>query len=192
MSKGKEFVLAILEEGDVLGETSFLGGINKRSATAQAVGKTSLGIIDREVLDVEFNKFSSDFRALLVASMKRFNNMLDKAFEISTRSEPRLPKTLSLSYQDHPSFMKAYTGDVSSGGLFLRTDNPLAEGETFLLKLSLPNLPDPLKINCDVIWSRKKEDSSPKKPAGMGVQFGEMSEKDRKALTLYLQNFLKR
>ena len=191
MVKGKQFVLAVLKPDDVLGESSFLGGTNKRNATAQAVGETSLGVIDREALDVDFNKISSDFRTLLVASMKRFNTMLERAFDVAIRSEPRLPKTLSLSYRDHQSFIKAYTGNVSSGGLFLRTDNPLAEGETFLLKLNLPGLPDALEINCDVLWTRKKGESSPQQPAGMGVQFGEMSEKDQQALTHYLQNFLK-
>jgi len=188
---GKQFILAVLEPGDVLGESSFLGGTNKRNATAQAIGETSLGVIDRETLDVEFNKISSGFRALLVASMKRFNIMLDRAFDVATRSEPRVSKTLSMSYRDHQSFMKAYTGNVSSGGLFLRTDDPLAKGETFLLKLNLPDLPDPLIINCNVLWTIKKGERSPERPAGMGVQFGEMSEKDRQALTLFLHSFLK-
>jgi len=192
MVNGKQLTMAVLEPGEVFGELSFLGGTKKRAATAQAMGETSLGVIDRESLDREFNNISSDFRAILVSSVKRFNIMLERACSIATRSEPRVQKTLSLSYRDHPSFVKAYTGNVSSGGLFLRTDNPLAEGETFLLKLNLHTIPDTLIINCEIIWSRKKEESTPKRPAGMGIQFGEMSKKDRQTLTLYLQNLLQR
>ena len=46
----REFTLCVLEPGEVFGEISFLGGINKRTATLPGpVGKTTLGVIDKHV-----------------------------------------------------------------------------------------------------------------------------------------------
>ena len=70
----KKFVIEVLKEGEVFGELSFIGGI-KRTATVMAIGKTTVGVIDRDSLDREFNKISSDFRSILVAIVRRFKKM---------------------------------------------------------------------------------------------------------------------
>jgi uncharacterized protein (TIGR02266 family) len=82
--------------------------------------------------------------------------------------------------------MRAFTGNMSSSGLFLKTQNPLTEGEQFLLKLQLPDIPEPMRISCEVVWSRKHLEASDKMPAGMGVKFVEMSKKDRDTFNLFL------
>jgi uncharacterized protein (TIGR02266 family) len=184
--RGRQFTLSVLQTGEVFGEISFLGGTKKRTATAWAVGETTLGVIDRMSLDEEFNKISSDFRSILVSSVKRFGVMLDRACDFATRSTPRIPKALSLAYKDRQSFIQAYTGNISSGGLSLKTDNPLNPGEKFILNLQLPEGGANLKINCEVKWARKKDEGSSARPPGMGVQFGEMSTSDREKLVLYL------
>ncbi|MBW1997749.1 MAG: TIGR02266 family protein [Deltaproteobacteria bacterium] len=185
--KGKSFILAVLEPGEVFGELSFLGGIN-RTATAQAVGETTLGIVDRDSLDAEFNKISSDFRYLIVSSVRRFQKMLDRACEFSTRASPRIQKTVSLAYKDKESFVKAYASNISAGGLFIKTENPLKKGESFLLKLGLPDISEPLKIGCEVMWSRPKEEATERRPPGMGIKFKTMSESDRRALNSFLSD----
>lgn len=185
--RGSSFIIAILEAGEVFGELSFLGGIS-RTATAQAVGETKLGIIDRDSLDAEFNKISSDFRYLIVSSVRRFQKMLDRACEFSTRASPRVQRTISVAYKDRKSFIKAYTSNIGAGGLFIKTENALKKGETFLLMLQLPGLREPLKINCEVVWSRAREEASETRPPGMGVKFGAMSEKDKKILEKYLRD----
>jgi len=185
--QGQKFVLAELKEGEAFGELSFLGGI-KRSATAQAVGETTLGIIDRNSMDQEFNKLSSDFRAVIVASVKRFKGMMDRACDFSTRKENRVLKTLSLNYKDRKSFIKAYTQDISNGGLFIKAKNPLKQGEQFMLSLQLPDLPEPMKIKCQVAWAKKEEGVAGEHPPGMGVKFTEVSDKDSQTLKKYIKS----
>jgi len=97
-------------------------------------------------------------------------------------------RTISLAYKDKKSFTKAYTGNISAGGLFIKTQKPLKKGETFLLKLQLSGLPEPLKINCEVVWSRGGEEASETRPPGMGVKFGTMSQTDKKILEKYLRD----
>ena len=188
---GKRYVIETLKNGEVFGELSFLGGI-KRSASAQAVGSTTVGIINRDYMDREFNKLSSEFRSILVAVVKRFKNMIDQTTDFSIRADAATLKVLSMNFKDHNSFLKAYTGDVSSGGLFIRTDKALAKEDHFLLRLQLPGFPQPMKIKCKVAWSRKKEEGSEAKPAGMGVKFLEMAKQDNLAFQKYLKSLLQK
>ncbi len=182
---GEKYIIEILKPGDVFGELGFIGGI-RRTATARAIGETTLGIIDREFLDEEFNKLSGQFRAILVAITHRFKKMLDRACDYTLRSEARIPKALSLVFKDRESFVKAYTGNISAGGLFIKTENPLRPGRQFLLKLQLPGVANPLKIKCEVVWARKREQGDSEKPPGMGVKFSEISEKDYQFIKQYI------
>ncbi len=187
---GKKFVIAILREGEVFGELGFIGGIN-RTATAQAASETKLGVLDREALDVEFNKLSSDLRAILVASVRRFEKMLERACDFSERADTRHQKTLTLNYKDRESFVKSYTSNISGGGLFVKTEKPLNQDDKFLLKLQLPGLPEPLKINCEVAWARTKTKDPKTSPPGMGIKFLDMNRKDNEALKAYIEEITK-
>ena len=111
----EKYIIEILKEGEVFGELGFIGGI-KRTATAKALGVTTLGIIDREFLDNEFNKLSAQFRTILVSVTYRFKKMLERACEYTSRTEARIPKALTLSFKDRDAFIRAYTGNISAGG----------------------------------------------------------------------------
>jgi CRP/FNR family cyclic AMP-dependent transcriptional regulator len=184
---GKKFVIESLQPNEIFGELGFLGGVT-RTATARAVGETTVGVIDRAFLDREFNKLPSDFRTILTTVVQRFKKMIERTSELSSRKEIRVLKTLSLKYKDKNSFVNAYTGNLSSGGLFIKTKNPLEQGEQFLLKLQLPGLSDPMKIKCEVAWSRKEEEKTDDSPAGMGVAFIEMTNNDNQMLKEYLKD----
>jgi uncharacterized protein (TIGR02266 family) len=186
---GRKRIIAQLEPGEIFGELGYLGAI-KRTATVQAIGETTLGVIDRTLLDKEFNKLSGYFRSILVALVKRLRNLIERASEFTSRKQDRVQKTLSLSFKDPQSFVKAYTDNISKGGLFLRTERPLKEGEQFLLKLQLPELSEPMEINCESVWTREQSDTE-KRPSGMGVKFCEMTARDNKILNQYLQALIK-
>jgi CRP/FNR family cyclic AMP-dependent transcriptional regulator len=184
----RKHIITQLEPGEVFGELGYLGAV-KRTATAQAIGETTLGVIDRTFMDKEFNKLSGYFRAILVAVVKRFRNLIERACEFTSRKESRAQKSLSLMFKSRQSFVKAYTDNISRGGLFIRTERPLKEGKHFLLKLQFPELSEPIKIKCEVIWARKQSDSE-KSTSGMGVKFCEMTKKDNRILNQYVQAFI--
>lgn len=183
--RGETKVIEVLNPGEVFGELGFIGGL-KRTATAKAVGLTTLGIIDRGFLDDEFNKLSGQFRAILVAITHRFKKMLDRACDYTSRAEPRIPKVLSLVFKDRESFVRAYTADISSAGLSIRTENPLPTGQQLQLKLQVPGRQEPIQIRCEVVWSRKKEEGTAGNASCMGVKFCEISESDMKFLKKYV------
>ncbi len=186
---GEKRIIEILREGEIFGELGFIGGI-KRTATAKAIGLTTLGIIDREFLDNEFNKLSSQFRVILIAITHRFRKMLERASDFKSRSQPRAGKTLSLVYKSRESFIQAYTSDISIGGLFIKTGSPLPQGEQFNLKIQIPNRENPIQVAAEVIWSRAKGEESPGNQAGMGVRFCDISESDHKFIEKYVSTSL--
>ncbi len=189
-AEGKEVVIEVLNEGEIFGELGFLGRI-KRTAGARAVGETTLGVIDRSFLDSEFNKLSSEFRSILVAVVQRFKKMLERASDFEGRREPRTQKTLSLAFKERASFIKAYSLNISSGGLFVRTRTPLPKGRRFLLKLQLPEISEPLKIQSEVAWIRTGGGEAGGESPGMGLKFLEMPSEERRILKAYVEGSLK-
>jgi CRP-like cAMP-binding protein len=73
----KKIIIEVLRrEGDVFGEMAFIANIS-RTATARAIGATTVGIIDRTYLDEEFNKLSGSFQAILKALVLRLKKTTD-------------------------------------------------------------------------------------------------------------------
>jgi CRP-like cAMP-binding protein len=67
---GKKVVIQTLQPDDVFGELVFLGDV-KRTATAQAVGETTVGIIEHEFLTEELNRLSPKFRYILLGIVRK-------------------------------------------------------------------------------------------------------------------------
>ncbi len=77
----KKIMIANLKVGEIFGEVAY---INKegRSATATAVGKTTIGMIDRDFFDDEFNGLSSAFQRLLKTLAQRLKITTDVLIEL--------------------------------------------------------------------------------------------------------------
>ena len=179
--RGKKCVIEVLQAGEVFGELGFIGGI-KRTATARAIGETVLGIIDRGFLEEEYNRLSGQFRSILETATRRFERILERIYDQGGRTDPRVPKVLSLTYKDRAAFIQAYTDNASNGGLFIKTETPLKVGYQFVLKLQLPGVPNPLQIKSEVRWMRPPEKGQSDQAPGMGIQFLEISENDARVL----------
>ena len=175
-------VIETLQPGDVFGEISFFARI-ARTASAKAVGITTLGIIDRTFLDEEFNKLSGDFRMLLNSLVMKLLKGNENACQPQLqRKDPRIPKVLNLTYKTREGFIKAFSSDLSASGIFIKTNKPLAVGEQFVLNLNLPESSETLKIKCEVSWSKTDKQDLGKHPPGMGVTFIEISPPDQQRL----------
>jgi len=111
---GRKVIITALESGEVFGELGYLGAM-KRTATARAIGETTVGVIDRTFLDQEFNKLSAPFRSILVAVVKRFRSLIDRACEFSSRKETRVQKTLTLMFKDRKSLLKLTPAILARG-----------------------------------------------------------------------------
>jgi CRP-like cAMP-binding protein len=78
--EGGRGVIVVLQPGDVFGEIAFLSRV-PRTATARAVGETTVGLIDRTFLDQEFNKLSQHFQEILKILSLRLKRATDLLLE---------------------------------------------------------------------------------------------------------------
>jgi uncharacterized protein (TIGR02266 family) len=186
----KRIILGILDPGEIFGELAFFGA-GKRTATVKAIGETTVGIIDRVHLDLEFNRLSKEFRLMIVNMAKRYTKLMDLFNEVFSGREDLNLKTLSLTFKDRQTFIRAYTGNVGNSCLFIPTKNMLRKGEVFFLKLQLPGFSSPIKIKSEVLWTRNQAEDPGKRPSGMGVKFFEIKDTDKTVLDQYIQGIVK-
>jgi len=78
--------------------------------------------------------------------------------------------------------------DLTSGGVFIRTPNPLELGEQFLLKLHLREGREPIKVSCKVIWTNKYGKESKYLRRGMGVKFLNLEDGSKKRIEEYAKS----
>ena len=178
-AKGQKVIVDILHKDDIFGEMGYIIK-TPRIFTAQAVGATALGIVDREFLDQEYNRLSPPFKTILISVTKRLVKESQSAG--FGRKAPRVPKVLSLMFKSRVQLIKSFSSNASSGGLFIKTPMPLDVGERFSLKLHLPEGTEPIQIDCEVAWSRTESEDQQKQPLGMGVKFIKMRDSDQQRL----------
>jgi len=84
-----------------------------------------------------------------------------------------------------------FSGDclnLSSGGLFLKTEIPLETGENFLLRFTLPGQKSELSCKAKVTWVNKKEYRKKHLcPPGGGLQFLGLPVENMKALLEFIR-----
>ncbi len=183
--RGKKYIIEILQSGDVFGVLEYIGRM-KRNSTVRSVGMTTLGLIDREFLDREYNQLSQQLRGILELMTLRSEKIINRFSDFVVRPEPRSQKTLPLLFSDGKKTFRAHTVDVSAKGLFIVTEHLLNQGQEFLIKIQLPGVSSPLQVKCEVIWTRKREAAEPEKLPGMGVKFSKISKKDYQILREFL------
>lgn len=102
------------------------------------------------------------------------------------RSEQRLSVHLEVDCNSGGPFLYAYITDISSMGIFIRTDTPLPVGTSIELGFTPPvtakSDPPPrrLELTGEVMWNTTSQ-SDPQNP-GMGVRFHHTSPKTRARL----------
>ncbi|HBQ11874.1 MAG: TIGR02266 family protein [Sandaracinaceae bacterium] len=99
--------------------------------------------------------------------------------ESDRRNHPRVPIALKVEYKRLNSFFADYTKNISRGGTFIRTKNPLSIGTEFMFQLQVPTLEAPLAIKGKVQWIVYEDDANEEQEPGMGIGFVYESEAER-------------
>lgn len=104
-----------------------------------------------------------------------------KSSSHNRRRARRHPVNIEVDYAADSTFLYAYITDISSMGIFIRTDAPSEPGTTLRLRFTPPaaegQRPQPLEIDGEVKWKTQTSGE-----AGMGVEFKIRSEKTRQRL----------
>lgn len=95
--------------------------------------------------------------------------------ENDLREHPRSPIELKVEYKRLNTFFSDYTKNISKGGTFIKTNKPLDIGTSFVFKLFVPKVEEPIKLHGKVQWVITEEDVAAGKEgaeeSGMGIRF---------------------
>lgn len=104
---------------------------------------------------------------------------METNLEKSTTESPRKPLKAELRVYYGPSqkmVLYGFSVDMSSGGLFLKTDTLFSVDEKVMLSFTLPDAKKVVNCSAKVAWvNREDEPSKPDLPPGIGLQFLDLS-----------------
>ena len=132
--------------------------------------------------------YSADTRRFLTSTITQ----AQQAQIEERRKHFRFYRWHKIVYYTRAAFVESYLTDISTGGLFIQTDEPLRQGEQFSLKISLPDDQKELEVLCEVAWSRRegKPLSEEHSASGMGVKFLNLSPQDRERIIRLLNSLI--
>jgi uncharacterized protein (TIGR02266 family) len=105
------------------------------------------------------------------------------------KSGRRDPIRIEIMFKEYGSFIKVYMLNITNGGIFIRTDNPLPLDTPVLLRMLLPDETEALEIEGKVIWDFSKASKKSFLPKGMGIQFVNMSSAAAKKIKAVVDRF---
>lgn len=104
--------------------------------------------------------------------------------------EIRPPVNLRIKFRSETlhQFIERYAIDVSRGGIFIRTREPLAVGTQLKLDFQYQNGTPLMAGEGTVVWIRELDPNRPTVPPGMGVRFDRLSPESQTVLEQLLQD----
>ncbi|MFA7404789.1 MAG: SpoIIE family protein phosphatase [Pelobacteraceae bacterium] len=115
--------------------------------------------------------------------------MTRKFLRIEDHAAPRYSARLLVHYgPDQRRLLSDHSINLSTGGLFLETDHPLKTSTILKLEFIFPDSELRLSCSARVAWSNYPELlQRPELPAGMGLQFLDLTSADRELIRNYLR-----
>jgi uncharacterized protein (TIGR02266 family) len=93
---------------------------------------------------------------------------------------PRFRRKFSVIYTCSKGLRKRHLSDISRGGVFIKSNNPLHPGEKINLKILLSDGEKELEVAGQVTWTSNEKRQTPmgELPPGMGIKFLDLSPAD--------------
>jgi len=83
-----------------------------------------------------------------------------------------------IEYTNVEDFLVDYTSNETIGGMFIKTERPMAVGTTFQMRIQLPGGRRAIDVEAEVRWTLPCDVAAPMTP-GMGVRFESLSSYDK-------------
>jgi uncharacterized protein (TIGR02266 family) len=94
---------------------------------------------------------------------------------IEKRQSPRVQYQTQVTVTSEHNFYTGLSLDISEGGIFIATHQPLPMGTEVEIEFSIPNFPEAIRAVGRVQWVREFSYSTSDVHPGMGVQFLKIS-----------------
>lgn len=110
---------------------------------------------------------------------------------IDNRIQLRAPIELRVDYKKMNTFFADYTKNLSKGGTFIKTRQPLAMGTTLVFRLGIPGFEAPVELNGEVTWildaaAAAAQNTEP----GMGIRFVFQADEQRLAFEAHVEQLM--
>lgn len=103
------------------------------------------------------------------------------------RKHPRVPVRIRIQYRVADQFFTDYIQNLSLGGIFVETTNPLPVRTALKVQFALPSMEEPIVADGVVVHRVEIGKGNSKAPSGMGIRFSQLDERNKRALEIYLQ-----
>ena len=109
--------------------------------------------------------------------------------ETENRKDQRTPVTLKIKFKSETldQFVERYSVDVSHGGIFIRTKDPLKVGTQLRFEFQLKDESPLILGDGTVVWTREHEPDRAGVAPGMGVRFDKLLGESRSVLDKILK-----
>ena len=105
--------------------------------------------------------------------------------EQAKRMVARAPIEIRVEYQHLNALISDYTKNLSKGGAFIETNEPLAIGTRCYFTLAIPSFDEPLRLEAEVKHHDPMEDTQ-----GMGIAFLFSSQEEAAAFHTVLDRIM--
>lgn len=104
------------------------------------------------------------------------------------RKFERLVVDLPVDYGANDTFLYSLISDFSAMGIFIKTTSPQPTGTKLHLRFTPPGQSKPLELEGKVTWINPvHQDNDPQRQPGMGIQFLNVTETQKKQLQQVVQ-----
>ncbi len=107
------------------------------------------------------------------------------------RRHPRKEVDLEIIYSSLDTFFYDYALNISRGGMFIKTENPMHVGSKVNMRFSLPGSDRIIETSGRVVHTVSGK-SRTDEPHGMGIEFAGLSDDDRKLIEALWEQSLKK
>ena len=115
---------------------------------------------------------------------------MHRSLDLEIHTGMRIKAQIRVYYGPAPQkLLSEFSVDLSTGGLYVKTDYPLPTGESLTLRFTLPDQHRMVTCKARVAWvNPKKDPRKPELPPGMGIQFVELALEDMKSIRRFLEH----
>ncbi len=106
------------------------------------------------------------------------------------RRFPRAQLVFRVDYRTPEALFNEFAENISEGGIFIKTKNPLEVGTEIIIEFLLPVLKEPIRVKGRVEWHTNLPGVS-HHPPGMGVSFQELSPEDKEKINRVVRELRK-
>jgi uncharacterized protein (TIGR02266 family) len=108
--------------------------------------------------------------------------------DANRREHPRALLDVEVTFQSHHTFYRGASRNISEGGVFVATYDPLPKGQITALRFTLPDGGPPVEMLGEVRWIREYNPTIKGIPPGMGLRFVDPDEDELARIGAYCRH----